>query len=270
MGKVTKTRISGKDATYIAMAAGKYPPVEIGGPDDPSESQGGTNLPAPLEAVPVAGGERKAPPRVRKPSPMHDQYAAPTADLEGYRGQLREAFGNTVSDEFVNVMLGKITEALKPNPFDKLEEATMNAALAIIASAQCRSELEALIAVEIVATGFAGLRFLRQSQHNMTEDYIRTYGPYANKLLRLQLDLIHALDRHRRGHKQTVEVRHVHIYPGARASSASSIKTVRVDRARNDGGPSQNDGRPHASGRRFATAGQYGQGPPLWRQDPKR
>jgi hypothetical protein len=26
---------------------------------------------------------------------------------------------------------------------------------------------------------------------------------------------IHALDKHRRGHKQTVEVRHVHIYPGA-------------------------------------------------------
>jgi hypothetical protein len=43
----------------------------------------------------------------------------------------------------------------------------------------------------------------------MTEDYIDTYGPYANKLLGLQLDLIQALDRHRRGHKQTVEVRHV-------------------------------------------------------------
>jgi hypothetical protein len=48
----------------------------------------------------------------------------------------------------------------------------------------------------------------------MTEDYIRTYGPYANRLLRLQLDLIHALDRHRRGHKQTVEVKHVHIHSG--------------------------------------------------------
>jgi hypothetical protein len=34
----------------------------------------------------------------------------------------------------------------------------------------------------------------------------------------LQLELIQALDKHRRGrrgHKQTVEVRHVHIYPGA-------------------------------------------------------
>jgi hypothetical protein len=29
--------------------------------------------------------------------------------------------------------------------------------------------------------------------------------------LRLQLDLIQAMDKHRRGHKRTVEVRHVHI-----------------------------------------------------------
>jgi hypothetical protein len=146
---------------------------------------------------------------------MNNQYLAPTPDLEGYRARLREAFGNTMSDEFVNVMLGKVIEALKPNPFDQLEEATLNSALAIISSARCQSELEALIAVEIVATGFAGLRFLRQSQHSMTDDYIRTYGPSANKLLRLHLDLIQALDRHRRGHKQTVEVHHLHIHSGA-------------------------------------------------------
>jgi hypothetical protein len=88
-------------------------------------------------------------------------------------------------------------------------------ALAIIDSVHCRSELEALIAVEIVATGFSGLRFLRQSHKNMTEEYVSVYGNYANKLLRLQLDLIQALDRHRRGHKQTVEVQHVHLHSGA-------------------------------------------------------
>jgi hypothetical protein len=118
-----------------------------------------------------------------------------------------------MSDEFVDVMLGKVVEALKPTPWDQLEETTLNAALAILASLYCRSELEALIAVEIVATGFAGLRFLRQSQRHMSDDYISTYGPYANKLLRLQLDLIQAL--HRRGHKQTVEVRHLQIQAGA-------------------------------------------------------
>jgi hypothetical protein len=98
--------------------------------------------------------------------------------------------------------------------FATLDEPTLNAALAIIDSVQCRSELEAFIAVEIVATGSSGLRFLPQSHKNMTEEY-GVYGNYANKLLRLQFDLIQALDRHRRGHKQTAEVRHVHLHSGA-------------------------------------------------------
>ena len=217
--KAEKPRISGKEATYVAMEAEKYGPVQILAPDDspPNSHQLAdmAQVPAQMNGTPDGGHARKAPPRVRKPSPLHDQYLAPTPDLEGYRARLREAFGNTMSDEFVDVMLGKVVEALKPSPFDKLEEPTFNAALAIIHSAQCRSELEAFIAVQIVATGFSGLRFLRQSHKNMTEEYISVYGNYANKLLRLELDLMQALDRHRRGHKQTVEVRHVHMPPGA-------------------------------------------------------
>jgi hypothetical protein len=219
VAKTEKSRISGKDAAYVALDAAKYPPVRITESDNPAQSsveaEGADKLPALVNDKLDAIDQRQEPPRVRKPSPIHDRYLAPTQDVASYRARLREAFGNTLSDEFVDVMLGKVVEALKPTPWDQLEEATLNAALAIIASAHCRSELEALLAVEIVATGFAGLRFLRQSQKHMTEDYINTYGPYANKLLRLQLEMIQTLDRHRRGHKQTVEVRHLHIHSGA-------------------------------------------------------
>jgi hypothetical protein len=217
--KTEKPRISGKEAAHVATEAQEYGPVRICAADDSTpnskEPADMPQLPAQTNGTPDGGHSRKAPPRVRKPSPLNDQYLAPTPDLESYRARLREAFGNTMSDEFVDVMLGKVVEALKPSPFDKLEEPTFNAALAIIHSAQCRSELEAFIAVQIVATGFSGLRFLRQSHKNMTEEYISVYGNYANKLLRLELDLMQALDRHRRGHKQTVEVRHVHLHPGA-------------------------------------------------------
>jgi hypothetical protein len=216
--KAEKRRISGKEATHAAMEAEKYGPIRIRAADDsgPNSNESAmARVPAQVTGTPDGGHARKAPPRVQKPSPLHDQYLAPTPDLEGYRARLREAFGNTMSDEFVDVMLGKVVEALKPSPYDKLEEPTLNAALAIIDSIQCRSELEALMAVEIIATGFSGLRFLRQSHKNMTEEYISVYGNYANKLLRLQLDLMQALDRHRRGHKQTVEVRHVHLHSGA-------------------------------------------------------
>jgi len=89
------------------------------------------------------------------------------------------------------------------------------AALAIIDSMHPQSELEAMLAVEIIAAGFAGLRFLRQSYRHMTEEYIDVYGGYAIKLFRLQNEMIQTFDRHRRGNKQTVEVRHVHIHSGA-------------------------------------------------------
>jgi hypothetical protein len=75
--------------------------------------------------------------------------------------------------------------------------------------------LDALLAVQIVATGFSGLRFLHQSQTFLIAPNIDLYGGYAMRLLRLQVDLIQAFDRHRRGNRQTVEVRHVHLHPGS-------------------------------------------------------
>jgi hypothetical protein len=80
--------------------------------------------------VPSPGSEldRKAPPRVRKPLPRNDQWKAPTPDLEGHRKRLREALGNTLSDEFVEVILGKLVEALRPGLYDQLDEATLSCA----------------------------------------------------------------------------------------------------------------------------------------------
>ena len=120
MAKDEKSRISGKEATYLAMEAAKYPPVHISELDNSADGLDGAkvteNLPVPVKDTPDNSERRKAPPRVRKPSAIHDQYLAPTPDLAGYRARLREAFGNTMSDEFVDVMLGKIVEALKPSP----------------------------------------------------------------------------------------------------------------------------------------------------------
>ena len=47
---------------------------------------------------------------------------------------MRQAFGNTLSDEFAEVMLGKLISALRPGPFDHLDEPTLDAAIALIAS----------------------------------------------------------------------------------------------------------------------------------------
>jgi len=118
-----KPRISGKTATHVAMEAAKRGPIRV--------DQVATDLPVPADGSKIAAGPRKAPPRLRKPSPRNDHCLAPTADLEGHRSQLREAFGNTMSDEFVDVILGKLVEALRPSPFDQLDEPTLNAGLAL-------------------------------------------------------------------------------------------------------------------------------------------
>jgi hypothetical protein len=120
-----KPRISGKTATQVAMDAAKRGPIRI--------DQVATDVPEPLHGPQIAAGPRKAPPRLRKPSPHNDQCLAPT---EGHRARLREAFGNAMSVEFVEVILGKLVEALRPSPFDKLDEPTLNAGLALISSIQ--------------------------------------------------------------------------------------------------------------------------------------
>jgi hypothetical protein len=45
-----------------------------------------------------------------------------------------KAFGETMSDEFVDVMLGKLVVALRPNSFDRLDELTLNVGLPFPAS----------------------------------------------------------------------------------------------------------------------------------------
>src|SRR6202030_3597356 len=148
-----KTGISGKEAVRVAEDMAKPGPIRLVEAVSASEAQD-----APGALVPSPGSEldRKVPPRVRKPLPRNDQWKAPTPDLEGHRKRLREALGNTLSDEFVDVILGKLVEALRPGLYDQLDEATLNAALATIDSMQPRSELQAILAVQIIATGFAG------------------------------------------------------------------------------------------------------------------
>ena len=112
----------------------------------------------------------------------------PTAELKEHKAALRRVFGDTLSDEFVNAMLTQLISALRPGPHDVLDEQTLNAAIALIASVGPQSELEALLAVEIAATAFTGLKFLQHSQRHLDETFIGVYGGFATRLLRLQLE----------------------------------------------------------------------------------
>ncbi len=197
-----KSRIRGGDAARAAVATTE-------------------RLPVPLQATDVVGPfqpvtevtQRKKPPRVRKPSARHDVIHAPTADLDAHRAMLRITFG-TFSEEFADTMMGKLISGLRPNALDLLEEATLNAALATVASLRPVSEINALISVQAVVAGFSALRMFELSQRHLSEENIAVYGGYANKLLKLQNDLLQTLDRRQRGNSQSIEVKHVHIHAG--------------------------------------------------------
>jgi hypothetical protein len=168
-----------------------------------------TDVVGPFQPIPVEG-RRSRPPRVRKPSSSHDVIYAPTSDTDAHRAELREAFGDTLSDQFVEAMMGKLISGLRPNPFDVLEEATLNAAIAVIASFRSASELEAFLATQAVVAGFSAFRMMELSQRHLGEENIAVYGGYADRLLKIQNQLIERLNRHRRGNSQTVNVVHIH------------------------------------------------------------
>jgi hypothetical protein len=217
-----KSRIRGGVAARAAAAMAERRPVPLQATDEV-----GPHLP-----MLVVEGQRNRPPRVRKPSPRHDVIHASTGDTDAHRAELRAAFGETLSDQFVEVMMGKLISGLRPNPFDVLDEATLNSAMAVIASVRATSELEALLATQATIAGFSAFRMMELSQRHLGEENIAVYGTFAVKLIRLQNELIEAINRNRRGNSQSIVVKHVHIHPGAQGV----VGIVNQDEGRERGG----------------------------------
>src|ERR1700688_5333728 len=145
-----RSRIRGGDAARATVATTERLPVPLQA----------TDLVGPFQ--PMAEVARQKPPRVRKPSARHDIIHARTADLDAHRAMLRITFG-TFSEEFADTMMGKVISGLRPNAYDLLEEATLNAALATIASLQPASEIDARMCGPLVMPAFSALRFLEPS-----------------------------------------------------------------------------------------------------------
>jgi hypothetical protein len=131
----------------------------------------------------------------------------------GSRNAPRDVTFGTLSEEFADTIMGKIISGLRPNPYDVLAEATLNAAIATVASLKPESEIEALLAVQAVIAGFSALRMMELSQRHLGEENIAVYGGYANRLIRLQNELLQNLDRRRRGNSQSIVVKHVQYPP---------------------------------------------------------
>jgi hypothetical protein len=124
------------------------------------------------------------------------------------------------------------------NPFDVLEEATLNAAIAVVASVKATCELEALLATQAAIAAFSAFRMLELSQRHLGEENIAVYGTFAVKLVRVQNELIETINRPRRGNSQSIVVKHVHIHPGAQVVGIiNQDETSQGRETKNDGQP---------------------------------
>lgn len=99
-----------------------------------------------------------------------------------------------------------------------------NAALSFIDSMEPRSQMEALLLVQMYCTHDASLRALRMLGTAEWVPQAQTYGNLATKLLRASQGQMDTLARMRRGGEQTI--RHVHVdNRGGQAVIADTIQT---------------------------------------------
>lgn len=120
-----RKHISGLHAARTADEFARREPVKwVSSPEEEEKQVVAVTATAP------AIGAKKGPPRLRKASRRSDAIVAPTIGLEEHKAALRQVFGETLSDEFVDVMLTKLVSVLRPGRHEVLDEATLNAAIA--------------------------------------------------------------------------------------------------------------------------------------------
>ena len=169
--------------------------------------------------TPVAGQRGRLPP-VRVALWRADAYVAqthpPDGEHENWWRRLNEALG-TVSSDFVNASLLQIQAAAR-SPFGRISETAMNAALAMIAAAAPKDEIEGALAVQMSCTHAAAMAILGKLNSGFGEERrTAALASAASRLIRAYVMQVEVLRRLRNGGQQFVRVEHVHVNDGGQA-----------------------------------------------------
>lgn len=156
---------------------------------------------------------RKLSPRVKGAVKNNDlSFSPPHKDDLGWSEHLRDSFG-TKSSDFVSTQLGLLINALTLK--GNLEQPEINSALALITSVEAQNEVEAAMAVQIAAAHVLAMRMTGRAGRAEYDGQRDSLINGATKLQRTMTAQIEALASIRRGGKQQVVVKHVHVYQGA-------------------------------------------------------
>ncbi len=150
------------------------------------------------------------------------------------------AFGTTEGGVASILLNSLINAACDGTPSHPPSEQDVNGALAAVHGIRANDEIEAMLAVQMVATHFAATRALRRLKGSDMVSQQDSNGNLAVKLLRTFAAQTEALQRYRGKGQQKVTVEHVHVHTGGQAIVGSVSQS---------GGGRDNDenrGQPHA------------------------
>jgi hypothetical protein len=185
-------------------------------------------MPTPVADRPV----RQRPVRVKLT--RADAFVAatypPDGETENWWRRLNEALG-TMSSDFVNASLLQLQAAAR-SPFGTVSETAMNAALAMIAAAAPRDEIEAALAIQMACTHTAARSILSKLDSGLaTERRIAAFGSAAARLIKTYAMQVEVLRRLRHGGQQYVRVEHVHVNSGGQAVIGNVKNKARATKA---------------------------------------
>ena len=180
------------------------------------------SAPSPSEAKAIADAQgRTAAQRVRiavlaeaEDGTLH--IRPPHSDDAGFAARLLDAFG-TESPAFANRAMERLGTVMRPKGTALPNQTEFNAALAAIDGIRPGDEIEAMLAVQMVATYETAMDMLIRAKQADLMPTLQECGSLAVKLLRTYTAQVEALARLRRGGEQRVIVQHVNVNDGGQA-----------------------------------------------------
>ena len=144
------------------------------------------------------------------------RISPPHSDDAGFATRLLDAFG-TKSPAFANRAMERLGTVMRPEGTALPNQTEFNAALAAIDGIRPGDEIEAMLAVQMVATYETAMDMLMRAKQADLTPTLQECGSLAVKLFRTYTAQVEALARLRRGGEQRVIVQHVNINEGGQA-----------------------------------------------------
>jgi hypothetical protein len=141
----------------------------------------------------------------------------------GYTMRSLDLFG-TASPAFANRCMTRLLFFSRDAPAGSLTEDDINASLASVSAIAPRDEVEAMLALQMIATQEAAMDAIGRAKLSTDPLSAERYSKLAMKLMRSFAAQLESLEKRRRGGEQKVTVEHVHVHAGGQAI-VGTVKT---------------------------------------------